>query len=173
VRTRLRPPRRLHHRDCPPCPRAMCPSNLQSNSCGGRCRLGLSYKRISTWRALVGLGAPLFDLACLDMVELAGRLAQQHAQELKEVLRLPGDQANEARTKLEALAQALHHILMHSTSGGEERGGDRGTAMEEVGEERSMTEVRWRCGALCTIPCRESLVQQRRASGKAKMEMER
>jgi hypothetical protein len=30
------------------------------------------------------------------VMELAGRLAQQHAQELKDVLRLPGDQAKQA-----------------------------------------------------------------------------
>jgi hypothetical protein len=33
----------------------------------------------------------------MDVMELAGRLAQQHAQELKEVLRLEGDRANQAR----------------------------------------------------------------------------
>jgi hypothetical protein len=68
------------------------------------------------------------------MVELAGRLAQQHAQELKEVLRLERDRANEARTQLHALAQALQHILSTSSSTAgteEERGNDGAMAMEE------------------------------------------
>jgi hypothetical protein len=87
--------------------------------------------------------------ACLDVMELAGRLAQQHAQELKEVLRLEGDRANQARTQLHALAQALHHILSTSTStsDGEER--ESGAmAMEEDGGERSAGEVR--CGSWVT-----------------------
>jgi hypothetical protein len=79
---------------------------------------------------------------------LAGRLAQQHTQELKEVLRLPGDRANQARTQLQALAQALHHILATSIStsisDGKERGDDGPMAMEEEGGERSKEEVR--CG---------------------------
>jgi hypothetical protein len=54
--------------------------------------------------------------AWMDVMELAGRLAQQHAHELKEVLRLPGDRANQARTQLQALAQALNHILITSSS---------------------------------------------------------
>jgi hypothetical protein len=89
-----------------------------------------------------GAGASL-ALACLDMADLAGRLAQQHAEELKAVLRLPGDQANQARTKLETLAQALHYILSTSTSSsdGEERGSYGAIAMEEGGEERMMEEV--------------------------------
>jgi hypothetical protein len=49
-------------------------------------------------------------------MELAGRLAQQHARELKGVLRLEGDRANQARTQLQALAQALHNILSTSTT---------------------------------------------------------
>jgi hypothetical protein len=76
------------------------------------------------------------------MVDLAGRLAQQHAQELKEVLRLPGDQATHARTKLQVLAQALHHILSTSTSSGEEESGGNGAmAMDEEGGERTVEEV--------------------------------
>jgi hypothetical protein len=69
----------------------------------------------------------------MDVMELAGRLAQQHAQELVEVLRLPGDHASQARTKLQALAQALHHILNTTSSSEEEedRGSDGATAMEE------------------------------------------
>jgi hypothetical protein len=77
-------------------------------------------------------------------MELAGRLAQQYAQELKDVLQLEGDRANQARTQLQALAQALHHILSTSTSSssdGEEGGSDGAMAMvEEVGE-RSIEEV--------------------------------
>jgi hypothetical protein len=73
-------------------------------------------------------------------MELAGRLAQQHAQELKEVLQLPGDQAIEARSKLQTLAQALHHIL--SSSDDEGRGGVDTVAMEEEGAERASEEVR-------------------------------
>jgi hypothetical protein len=87
--------------------------------------------------------------ACLEMVELAGRLAQQHAQELKDVLQLPGDRVNQARTQLQALAQALHHMLSTSTStsDGEER--ESGAmAMEENGRERSAGEVR--CGSWVT-----------------------
>jgi hypothetical protein len=90
------------------------------------------------------VGASL-ALACLDMVDLAGRLAQQHAQELMEVLRLPGDQANQARIKLQALAHALHHILSTSTSTssgeGEERESAMAMAMEKEGGERSVEEV--------------------------------
>jgi hypothetical protein len=41
----------------------------------------------------------------MDVMELAGRLAQQHAQELVEVLRVPGDQASQARTNLQGLAR--------------------------------------------------------------------
>jgi hypothetical protein len=91
-----------------------------------------------------GPGGPCLAWAWMDVMELAGRLAQQHAQELKEVLRLPGDRANQARTQLQALAQALHHILSTSTSGGEgeERGSARAMAMEEEGGERSTEEVR-------------------------------
>jgi hypothetical protein len=102
------------------------------------------------------VGASL-ALACLDVMELAGRLAQQHAQELKQVLRLPGEQSHQARTKLQALAQALHHILSTSTStssdGEEERGGDGTAAMEEEGQERLTEEVR--CGRLGVVylPC--------------------
>jgi hypothetical protein len=85
-------------------------------------------------------------------MELAGWLAQQHAQELKEVLRLPGDRASQARTQLQALAQALHNTLSNdsststSTDDGEGRGSHGAMAMEEEGEERSMEEVR--CGVV-------------------------
>jgi hypothetical protein len=88
-----------------------------------------------------GAGASL-ALACLDMVDLAGRLAQQHAQELKELLRLPGDHANQARTKLQALAQALHHILSISTSAGEDGGSGGAMTIEGEGQDRSRNEVR-------------------------------
>jgi hypothetical protein len=89
-----------------------------------------------------GPGGPCLAWAWMDVMELAGRLAQQHAQELKEVLRLEGDRANQARTQLQALAQALHDILSTSTSSdGEERGGDGAMAMEEEVEERSLDEV--------------------------------
>jgi hypothetical protein len=84
----------------------------------------------------------------MDVMELAGRLALQHAQEPKEVLRLEGDRANQARIQLQALAQALHHILSTSTSGGEgeERGRDGAAAMEEEVETLSAEEVRWLSG---------------------------
>jgi hypothetical protein len=91
--------------------------------------------------------------ACLDVMELAGRLAQQHGQELQEVLRLEGDRANQARTQLHALAQTLHHILKTSSSssssssssrGEKERGGDGAMAVEEEGAEPLSVEVR--CG---------------------------
>jgi hypothetical protein len=92
-----------------------------------------------------GRGASLAS-AWMDVMELAGRLAQQHAQELKEVLRLPGDKAKQARTQLQVLAQALHHILATSTtssiSDGEERGRDGAMAMEKEGKERSLEQVR-------------------------------
>jgi hypothetical protein len=91
--------------------------------------------------SLGGAGASL-ALACLDMVDLAGRLAQQHAQELKEVLRLEGDRANQARTKLQVLAQALHHILSTSSSDGEYGRSDGAMAIEGEGEDRSRNEVR-------------------------------
>jgi hypothetical protein len=74
-------------------------------------------------------------LACLDVVELAERLAQQ---ELKGLLRLPGDQAHQTRTQLQALAQALHHIL---SSDGEEEGSAGAMAMEEEAGERPTEEV--------------------------------
>jgi hypothetical protein len=88
-----------------------------------------------------GSGGPCLAWAWMDVMELAGRLALQHAQELKEVLRLEGDRANQARTQLQALAQALHHILSttSSRSDGEETGGAEATmAVEEEGKERSM-----------------------------------
>jgi hypothetical protein len=88
-----------------------------------------------------GSQGPCLAWAWMDVMELAGRLAQQHAQELKEVLRLEGDRANQARTQLQALAQALHHILSTSSEGEDERGGDGAMAMEEEGGERSMEEV--------------------------------
>jgi hypothetical protein len=78
-------------------------------------------------------------------MELAGRLAQQHAQELKEVLRLEGDRANQARTQLQALAEALHHILSTSTSsseGEDKRGSDEAMAMAVEADERTLEEVR-------------------------------
>jgi hypothetical protein len=79
----------------------------------------------------------------MDVMELAGRLAQQHAQELKEVLRLEGDRANQARTQLQALAQALHHILSSSSSSeGEERESDAATTMAVEAEGRTSEEVR-------------------------------
>jgi 2-polyprenyl-6-methoxyphenol hydroxylase-like FAD-dependent oxidoreductase len=90
-----------------------------------------------------GHGAPCLAWGLMDVMELAGRLAQQHAQELKEVLRLKADRAKQARTQLQALAQALHHILGTSTStsgDGEERGSDGAMAVEKEGGERS-TEV--------------------------------
>jgi hypothetical protein len=76
-------------------------------------------------------------------MELAGRLARKHAQDLKEMLRLPGEEANRARTQLQALAQALHDILTTSTGsdGEEETGSDRAMAMEEEGAEASSFEV--------------------------------
>jgi hypothetical protein len=91
-----------------------------------------------------GPEGPCLAWAWMEVMGLAGRLAQQHAQELKEVLRLPGDRANQARTKLQALAQALHHILSTSTSAtrdGEERGGTGALVNEEAREERSMEEL--------------------------------
>jgi hypothetical protein len=96
----------------------------------------------TTW-AFGPAGGPCLAWACLDVMELAGRLAQQHAHELKEVLRLPGDRANQARTQLQALVQALHHVLSTSSSrvDMEERGSDGAMAMEEEGGERSMEEV--------------------------------
>jgi hypothetical protein len=99
-------------------------------------------------------GGPCLAWAWMDVMELAGRLAQQHAQELKEVLRLPGDRANQARTQLQAIAQALHHILSTSTSttADEEdqgRGSGGAMAMEEERGERSMEEVRCRHGGHC------------------------
>jgi hypothetical protein len=106
-----------------------------------------------------GLGGPSVAWACLDMMELAGRLAQQHAQELKEVLRLEGYRVNQARTQLQALAQALHHILSTSTStsdDGEERGSGGATmAMEEKRMERSTEEVSRVRGGRCSSggPC--------------------
>jgi hypothetical protein len=94
-----------------------------------------------------GAGGPCLAWAWMDVMELAGRLAQQHAQELKEVLRLEGDRADQARTQLQALAQALHHILSTSTSTstsseGEERGDGGATAMEEEVEALPAEEVR-------------------------------
>jgi uncharacterized membrane protein YgaE (UPF0421/DUF939 family) len=100
-------------------------------------------------------------LAWMDVMELAGRLAQQHAQELVEVLRLPGDQASQARTKLQALAQALHHILNISTSSSndeeEERGSDGAMAMEEEegGEGRSCEEEEVSHEQLQSMPCED------------------
>jgi hypothetical protein len=44
-----------------------------------------------------GPGGPCLAWAWMDVMELAGRLAQQHAQELKEMLRLEGDRVNQAR----------------------------------------------------------------------------
>jgi hypothetical protein len=73
----------------------------------------------------------------LEVMDLAGRLAQHHAQELKEVLRVPGDQAKQARTQLQALVEALHHILS-ITSEEEGRGSDGAMAVEEEGEQRSV-----------------------------------
>jgi hypothetical protein len=82
-------------------------------------------------------------LACLDVMELAGWLAQQHAQELKEVLRLPGDRANQARTQLQALAQLLHNTLCTSSSGdGEERGSDGAMAMAVEADACTSEKVR-------------------------------
>jgi hypothetical protein len=72
------------------------------------------------------------------VVELAGRLAQQHAHELKKVLGLPGDQADQARTQLQALAQALHHIL---SSDGEEGGAVGRWRWRRKGEGLSPEEV--------------------------------
>jgi hypothetical protein len=89
-------------------------------------------------------GGPCLAWAWMDVMELAGRLAQQHAQELKEVLQMPGDEGIKARTQLQALAQALHHILSTTTitSDGGEQGREGATAaMEEEGEERSSEEV--------------------------------
>jgi hypothetical protein len=86
--------------------------------------------------------------ACLDVMELAGRLAQQHAQELKEALRLPGDRANQARTQLQALAQTLHHIL---SSDGEERGATAAMVLKEQGAQHSSEEVS-RIGKRVQIP---------------------
>jgi hypothetical protein len=64
------------------------------------------------------------------------------------VLRLDGVRANQARTQLQALAQALHHILSTSTSSErEERESDGAVAMEEGGQ-RSMEEVSCRHGGL-------------------------
>jgi hypothetical protein len=70
------------------------------------------------------------------------------------VLRLPGDRANQARTQLQALAQALHHILATSTSSsisdGEREGsadgdrGGRGRALDGGGKV-------WARGALLTL----------------------
>jgi hypothetical protein len=81
--------------------------------------------------------------ACLDVMELAGRLAQQHAQELKEVLRLPGDRANKARTQLHALAQALHQLLsIPSISDDEGRGGTGAMVLNEQCLESSSEELR-------------------------------
>jgi hypothetical protein len=74
-----------------------------------------------------GPGGPCLAWAWMDVMELAGRLAQQHAQELKEVLRLEGDRANQARTQLQALAQALHDILSSSTTTSSSEGGERGS----------------------------------------------
>jgi hypothetical protein len=98
-----------------------------------------------------GPGGPCLAWAWMDVMELAGRLAQQHAQELKELLRLEGDRANQARIQLQALAQALHHILSTSTrtststststDEAEEKGGDGAMEMEEEGGERSTEEV--------------------------------
>jgi hypothetical protein len=94
-----------------------------------------------------GPGGPCLALAWMDVMELAGRLAQQHAQELKEVLRLEGDRANQARTQLQALAQALHHILSTSSSSdGEERGDDGAMVTEEEGVDRSMEMEEVSCG---------------------------
>jgi hypothetical protein len=91
-----------------------------------------------------GSASPCLAGAWLDVMELAGRLAQQHAKELKDVLRLQGDQANKARIQLKALAQALHHILSTSSTshdhGGKE-GRDGAVGMEEAREERSSEEV--------------------------------
>jgi hypothetical protein len=78
--------------------------------------------------------------AWMDVMELAGRLAQQNAKELKEMLRLPGDQANQARTQLQALAQALDHILNPGSDADQRASG--GLPMEEGGRERSTEEVR-------------------------------
>jgi hypothetical protein len=94
-----------------------------------------------------GPGGPCLALACLDVMELAGRLARKHAQDLKNLLRLPGEEANQARIQLQALAQALYDILSTSTTSGgrEERGSDGAMAVtEEEGGEPSSVEVR--CG---------------------------
>jgi hypothetical protein len=88
-----------------------------------------------------GSQGPCLAQAFLNMVELAGRLAQQHAEELKKVLRVPGDGANQARTQLQALAQALHDILSTSSGEGEERESGGTVPMEEGGEERASQEV--------------------------------
>jgi hypothetical protein len=76
------------------------------------------------------------------------------------VLRLEGDRASQARTQLQALTQAFHHILSTSSGGdGEERGDGGAMAMEEEGGARSMDAVRreaWRemahCGLCRTLP---------------------
>jgi hypothetical protein len=93
-----------------------------------------------------GPGGACLAWAWMDVMELAGRLAQQHAQELKEVLRLEGDRASQARAQLQALAQALHHILgtgPGSGGDGAERGSDGAAmAMEEEVEALPSEEVR-------------------------------
>jgi hypothetical protein len=100
-----------------------------------------------------GPGGPCLAWAWMDVMELAGRLARQHTPEIKELLRSGGDRAKQAHTELEALAQALHHILNNpttttssssSSSDGGERGRDGAMVMEEGSEERTMEEVR--CG---------------------------
>jgi hypothetical protein len=88
-------------------------------------------------------------------MESAGRLAQDHAQELREVLRVPGDKADQVRRQLRALARALNHILCE-----EEEGVSDGTvAMEEEGEALSLEKVssvvvlRWGFAEAKTLLC--------------------
>jgi hypothetical protein len=100
-------------------------------------------------------GAPLLGgaWARVDVMELAGRLGEQHTQELKEVLRLPGDRANQARTKLQALASLLQHIFGNSnttnSNAEDETGGESVMAVEGEGERHTPEEVSLRpCGAI-------------------------
>jgi hypothetical protein len=94
-----------------------------------------------------GPGGQCLAWAWMDVMELAGRLAQEHAQELKEVLRLPGEQANQARTQLQALAQAVHHILSTSRSIVDGKEGKEGCAtMQTVKQEEECPSEKVRCG---------------------------
>jgi hypothetical protein len=134
------------------CPSCLIWLGLQRLQAGTSTRISrrISSTQSRRWRALplrLGLGArPWLGPAWTWWSWRGGAL--KHAQDLKEVLRLPGEEANKARTQLQALAQALHDILTTSTSTStsseEERGSVGATAMEQQGEERTSEELR--CG---------------------------